>query len=318
MSDPQLSPENVANLIDHVLKAKDPATVGLRKILKHKQDVGQGFPLRELALEEMHGAEEGGTVLSEDEQQILRLEKRVNELQAEVTQQKKRAANAIQQAYQKGIEEGRARGCSDGRQRSREEYEQRLLEVKKRLAEYASGIEASRRQLFAESHTMLVDLSLQIAHKIVQCEIQMNPQVVLSVVKHAMSYIAERERLIVRVAPGDIEMVSGQKDFWSGVIDRLDTITIESDERIGRGGCIVESNAGVADARIEVMMREVEETVEKCWGDVLREVATQPPEEIPEFLVSESIHDQPPNVSGPLGTEPSGGSEDENHGEPHE
>jgi flagellar biosynthesis/type III secretory pathway protein FliH len=83
-----------------------------------------------------------------------------------------------------------------------------------------------------------------------------------------MSYIADRERIIVRVSKDDLENVSRRKDFWMPVGERLESIIIEPDERIEKGGCIIESNSGVVDARLGVQFEELHDTVEKVWESV--------------------------------------------------
>ena len=46
MSQEKVTPENITKLVDYIMKTKDPAVVGLRRILKKKADEGEDFPLR--------------------------------------------------------------------------------------------------------------------------------------------------------------------------------------------------------------------------------------------------------------------------------
>jgi flagellar assembly protein FliH len=83
--------------------------------------------------------------------------------------------------------------------------------------------------------------------------------------KKALGNITERENLVVRVAPADYAAVAEKAEFWAPLGERLKGITIEPDERIGKGGCIIESPGGIIDATPEVQMSELEAIVEKAW-----------------------------------------------------
>jgi len=52
MNKSEMSPEKVSELIGQVLEAKDPATVGLKRILRKKEKECDDYPLRGALLEE--------------------------------------------------------------------------------------------------------------------------------------------------------------------------------------------------------------------------------------------------------------------------
>jgi flagellar biosynthesis/type III secretory pathway protein FliH len=107
-----------------------------------------------------------------------------------------------------------------------------------------------------------------VAKKIIDHEVTVQKNIVLTVLKRALNYIGHREKMVVRVASDDLERVTNRKDFWFPVADRLTDVSIETDERIAPGGCIVESNSGLADARLGVQFEELTELIEKTWNEV--------------------------------------------------
>jgi len=58
--------------------------------------------------------------------------------------------------------------------------------------------------------------------------------------------------------------------------ERLSDITIEADTTITKGGCIIDSNAGVVDATLGVQFSEMNELIEKIWNDVSSSVQQNP------------------------------------------
>lgn len=268
MDNPSLSPDDVAALIDHLLKSKDPATVGLRKILKSKRDAVEDFPLHPLSYEEFHVPGKTKDPFSPDEKRIFELEKMVHVLEARCADEKEKTTAALAAAFALGVKEGRASGVAEGSKKAQEGFNTQVKELQEKISSFLEEIETSKKKIYSNAHTILLKLCFQLTKKIINTESSINPDVVLEVIKKSLSYIADREKLVIRVAPGDLETASSKKDFWLPIGERMESIRIESDDRIGKGGCIVESNAGVADARLGVQIEELAVFVEKIWESV--------------------------------------------------
>jgi flagellar assembly protein FliH len=268
MTAEELPPENVSTLIDHVLKAKDPATVGLKRILKKKQEEKKDFPLRGMSLEEFSVPGKESKKLTVDEQHILELEKKAADLQVELRKQKEQAMQAIQAAYAKGKKEGDDAGHVRGVSEATETYEKKINELQQGISSVLKGIETAKRTVFSNAEHMVLKLCCAMVKRIISREVSIQKDIVLDSIKRALEFIGHREKIIVRVAKNDLELVSGRKDFWFPVGERLEDMTIEADERIEPGGCIIESNSGVVDARLGVQYNELTDLVEKVWADV--------------------------------------------------
>jgi flagellar biosynthesis/type III secretory pathway protein FliH len=271
-----LSPDDVTTLIDHLLKSKDPATVGLRKILKSKRDEAEDFPLHPLSYEEFHVPGMTKETFSHDEKRILELEKQVKGLEAGRAAQQEKAKAAVVAAHRQGMQEGLARGEEDGLKKAKAGFDGRVEELQVKIAAFLGDIEASKKRIYGNAHTILLKLCFELTKKIINKECSIDPDIVLLAIKKSLSYIADREKLVVRVARDDLETASLKKDFWLPVGERVESIRIESDERIEKGGCIIESNSGVADARLGVQISELAEFVEKIWESVIAGSDTTP------------------------------------------
>ena len=279
MDKSSLSSDDVSVLIDHLLKSKDPATVGLRKILKSKRDAAEDFPLHPLSFEEFHVPGEEKGQFSDDERRILTLEKQVKELEARLAGQQQQATAAVEAAHARGVKEGRARGEEDGLKKAQAGFDSQVRELQKKISSFLATIEESKKRIYSDAHTVLLKLCFELTKKIIDTECRVNPDVVLSVIKKSLSYIADREKLIVRVAKDDLETASSKKDFWLPIGDRVESIRIESDDRIEKGGCIIESNSGVADARLGVQIEELAAFVEKIWESVIASASPELPKD---------------------------------------
>ena len=269
MSAAEIPPENVSSLIEQVLRAKDPATVGLRKIMRRKEDERNDHPLRSMALEEFSVPGTTSKKLSDDERLILDLEKKAADLQLALKQQKKAAAAALQEAYAKGMREGEAKGREEATTATTAAYEKKIDELQDRIGDLLAGFETAKRDAVLNAEHLLLRLCLAVAGKVIGREVATDPELILGVIRRSLAYIGHREKMTLRVAPGDLETASQRRDFWLPVGERLEDITIVSDERIGRGGCMIESNSGLVDAQMGVQFSELSEIIENAWKDIV-------------------------------------------------
>lgn len=268
MDKSSLSPDDVSALIDHLLKSKDPATVGLRKILKGKRDAVEDFPLHPLSYEEFHVPGRTKDPFSNDEKRIIELEKAVQSLETKLAKDKENARTAVAAAFAQGVKEGRASGEAEGRKKAQADFDGQVKALADRIAATLGEIESSKKKIYANAHSILLKLCFQLTKKIINAECSANPDIVLEVIKKSLSYIADRERIVIRVSPLDLEAVSAKKDVWLPIGEGAESIRVEGDERVEKGGCIVESNSGVADARLGVQLEELAVFVEKIWESV--------------------------------------------------
>jgi flagellar assembly protein FliH len=264
-----LSPENVSSLIDHVMKSKDPATVGLRKILKKKDEESKDFSFHAPELIEFDAP---GTTkskrLSEDDTRTLELEKNVHDLQIKIKALEEKASITEKDAFVNGRTKGFGEGVAKGIADTTKVYEKKIDALQEKIGTFLKSVENAKKEMISNTDHLLLKLCFEIVKKMISSEVQENKEYILSVIKKAISYIGDKERLIIRVAPTDFETVSNRKDFWLPVTERLQDILIEKDERISLGGCIIESNSGMVDARLGVQFNELAVIVENVWANL--------------------------------------------------
>jgi flagellar assembly protein FliH len=262
-------PQNVSSFIEYLKKTKDPAVVGLRRILKKKEEAGKDFPMKSHYLQEFSRSAKNSTVIfDENEQRILELEKQILDQKENLADHLKKAETAIQKAFKEGYKKGVEKGEKTGFENATKEYNRQMEAIENRLLSILKNIEDSRKELLLNSHKFLLELVVAIAQKVINTEISVNKEIILSVIKKALSFIVSRQDLILRVSPNDIETVISKKKHWASIAEHLDTISIKEDERISQGGCIIESNSGIADARLDIQLKEIVNTIETAWHDV--------------------------------------------------
>jgi flagellar assembly protein FliH len=157
------------------------------------------------------------------------------------------------EAYEKGFSEG---------QRSGAEVGEKMAEAL--LKQYAASLEALnklRKELFATSEREVIRLSLEIARKIIKREVAIDEELILTLVRVALARVADQALITVRVNPKDCHFIerhraAGLAGPESGAVS--ESVKLVEDPLIPRGGCIIETESGTIDARIEEQLREIE------------------------------------------------------------
>ncbi len=173
-----------------------------------------------------------------------------DEIELMLRQARMKAAEIEKEAYEKGFSEGERAG--------RETGEKMVEAVLKQYTQTLEELKGLRHNLLTGSEREVVRLSLEVAKKVVKREVCVDEELILALVKVALSRLADQSVMTVRVNPKDGQSIlhfresPGHRDSWH------DGIKLVEDPLITRGGCLIETDSGVIDARVEEQFREIE------------------------------------------------------------
>ncbi len=162
---------------------------------------------------------------------------------------------ACEQGRQEGVEEGYSRGKQEGRQELQEELD---LTVQS-LAQAMEQLNSLRSSLLNSNKQDMVRLVRIIAEQVIHVEVHSRETAILRAVEKAIQAAIQSEEYRVRVNPRDMEVVTENKPLFLSSIRGLQSIVVESDESISRGGCVVESDQGKVDATIESKLEKIQD-----------------------------------------------------------
>ncbi len=153
-------------------------------------------------------------------------------------------------AYRQGFERGERHGLKS--------VEKRMEPFLKSLKQSIVELETAKKELLLRTEREAVELALAIAKKIVCHEVSVNQEVVLNVLKRALKQTDNYKKIIIKVSPKDLRFLKQGSPQISGFAEDLEEV-IEEDKSIMNGGCVIETNLGEIDARIEKQLQTVEE-----------------------------------------------------------
>jgi type III secretion system HrpE/YscL family protein len=130
------------------------------------------------------------------------------------------------------LDDARAQGLAAGR-----------VEAAATLA----GAARARDAMLAGAEREVRTLALAVAAKIVGETVALDPERSLVIAREALSRARRAERLELRVHPDDLATLAAA----------LPSVQITGDTSIARGGCVVRSELGTVDARIETQLAAI-------------------------------------------------------------
>lgn len=159
----------------------------------------------------------------------------------------------IEEAYRRGLEEGRAQG--------REEVRRQLAADLALVAELSRQWHRLVSQALQHAEVTIVRLAYEIAKKIIRQEIQANPDLIQFVVREAVRRISNASRAVISLNPADLERLEGESELFRELRESVEHITLRGDESISPGGCTVDTDVGFVDATLESQLEEIERSL---------------------------------------------------------
>lgn len=155
-------------------------------------------------------------------------------------------AGRWQQELQASYERGRIEG--------ERALSQQLLEQRSELMELHNGVVASLQQvlpqLIRDSERALVQLSLEVARKLVG-ELALTPQVIETAIQDALAQVEETTDMTVLLHPEDFALLQRAQSPFLQAREGAGHVRVQEAPDITRGGCLVRTRFGLIDARRE-------------------------------------------------------------------
>lgn len=156
-------------------------------------------------------------------------------------------AQSIKEAASKeGYQAGLAKAADD------------IEEVKNAITDFLGA----KQEVFDYIAPNIMEISLDIAKKIIKREIQQDPSIILDNISEVLKGLSKEEtKITLKVNPAQVSLL--KMEVPSLVSDNgLDAkVLIIPDENVMEGGCVVETANGVVDASIETQLAVISEAL---------------------------------------------------------
>lgn len=168
----------------------------------------------------------------------------------------------LENAFKKGFELGKTEATNKLEQQHSED----LLNQSKDFYNIISTFEDKLKSIENDYHTLVIEVSKRISEKILQREIEIE-STIENILEQNLKKIIGSNDVIIRLNPADYELLqkSNNEHLTSAGITK---IRFESSKNIQLGGCLIESEVGNLDARIETQINELTRALENHFSKV--------------------------------------------------
>lgn len=191
------------------------------------------------------------------EQAFAMLQEARERANALVEEARSRAEAMIDEAAEAAAalrEQARRDGHDAGYAEGRHAVETEMRESAATLNALLDAAREGRRAYIEAAESEIVRLAMAVAARVVHREIESDPRVVLDVARAAIARLMDKETMVLRVNPADLETIrAGCEDLFPGDPRQIRFV---GDLRVDRGGVVVDTEAGSVDAKIEHQLNE--------------------------------------------------------------
>lgn len=164
-------------------------------------------------------------------------------------------ANEIKDlAKKEGYEKGLSEGFEEGKIKAREEFSPVLESLQKNIEELGRF----RKMMYTKLEREMIEMTLALVKKIIHFELSTREDSVREMMRLAVQNVLDKESMTIKIHPEDKGYAESFRPELQHMYGEIKNITFEAHSGIQRGGCLIESNFGTVDARIEQLDEQIE------------------------------------------------------------
>lgn len=148
--------------------------------------------------------------------------------------------NAAQEGYKAGLEKAQTD----------------LQQLRESLTNFVNA----KQEVFEYIAPDILEISIDIARKIVKKEIEQDPELVLNTIMDVLKTVSREERKVnLKVNPAQYQLVKANMPSIASSLGLDIKTNIVSDDTIDIGGCILHTSNGIVDANINTQLEVIKE-----------------------------------------------------------
>lgn len=219
-----------------LMEKEDPLTLALRhnfvKIINHKNTAtGETTENDQIA-----------------NQVIEEANKQAEEILAEAHRKAKENARQLaEREMEKAYEEGFSKGYEEGLTKANNEAKI----IRNQASVVLKQAETHRAETLENLEKDIINLSVDIAQKLIARQLSLEPETVISIAHEAIQLIKTREKVTIFINPAENEVFELYKGELHRMLPANASLDLITDEAITPGGCIVETEHGKVEATLE-------------------------------------------------------------------
>lgn len=184
----------------------------------------------------------------------------------EILGQAEREAEEMRQAaHEEGYRAGYESGASKvdyianlkAEKFAEEQFNSKLRETLPVFLKATVELNEKREKWLNQWETAAIRLAAAIAAKVLHNAVELRPELCQINAREALKLAAGKTQVSMRMNPEDLAVLGNRVDLLSSALNWTGNIPIIPDPSIGRGGCIVQTEHGEIDARLDTQIDRI-------------------------------------------------------------
>lgn len=173
---------------------------------------------------------------------------------------------AYQQAYDLGLEEGRKMAF--------EKVSREISDRMQNIDQLFLGVKEMKKDLASFNEAHLIKLTFQMAARLAKTQLDGNNDAMVQILKDAVNLAQDEEQITVQVSPSQFEFLEELKKETGRDFEFIKKIHFEPNADVNDGGCVVETNYGEVDARVEQRIEQLWTSLSESLPKVKNRIAS--------------------------------------------
>lgn len=193
----------------------------------------------------------------------------VQHIREQTAEMIRKAHAEAEQVRQTAYSEAHAAGRAEGMQEAEAEIQRRAEELAEQkaaaklnslapaLEQAATALGEERDRWLAQWEATAVRVSLAIAEKLLRRQLDLHPEFAREMIAEALQLAAGSPRVELRLHPQDTELLGSRAAEVVRHLAACGHADVVPDASVSRGGCVINTQHGTIDARVETMLERV-------------------------------------------------------------
>jgi len=149
------------------------------------------------------------------------------------------AADARATGFAEGYREGIAKAEAEG---------EKIRAIAQDVLRQA---EESRKEMMESLEGKMIELSVEIAEKMIAAQLTLEPETVCNIAKEALSLVENRMLVVLYINPAELPLYENKMDELKSLLPLRAELQLITDADVQTGGCRIETDSGTVDTTLE-------------------------------------------------------------------
>lgn len=183
-------------------------------------------------------------------------------------------------------------------QAQKEGYEAGFQEWAEHILTFQKQIDSIRHEYVK----MLAPVTLKATQKIVGKAFEISDDLIYKIVENALKPVLQHKQITIYVNRDDVQFLEEHREDIKSIFESIEVLSIRERDDVTKGGCVIETEGGIINARLENQWAVLEKAFEKLFEDAAEkptvedspsreEAEKEPSEEEPSEEQQESVQE---------------------------